>query len=442
MHRNDQGQLKTNLDTSRQEALAKIGKLGTNYRDLETIKHDHPEISSDLIMNRFNKVAGIIGENKLANAKQNLETELSKLGAKTTEHGYSFSEVKDKEALSTSLDKANTAIDTKINEIRNAAQRLNTSEQAEHSKIQEELKHVIDKLETQHANDPEFQKIQKRYTELAGPLNQDRGKYSLTQLKAFQAYIDSEGWSDKMKASVNDNSEETNKTITAVFNNNEADKLKATLKNMPEGTRLEARRTDGSLINYYTKLDGDIYKDSGTLLAEKLDANNNYLPLQSDSRFMIQEKENVYQAYKVDVRHANSRIIPYYDKQGDNKVFAANEDDGNKEYIELQPMRMDSANVEAYKIKDGLEDKYYMFVANKNSLWELKLPTDEYGLISAVQSSYRPDGARTVDMDGLNFNFDQAGNLIGLAAPLSRTQGLSYELDQLLEAKKKAFKTI
>ncbi len=421
LYRYASGQINPHLDTSRKEALLKIEALKSNPSGFDQIKQDHPELVSDLVLNRLEKASKIIGEDKLANAKQNLENELTKLGAKVTEHGYSFSEVKNKEALSESLNKANTAIDTKINEIRNAAQRLNDTEQAEYTKLQGDTEKLMKKLAAD-AKNPELSKLQERYKELSGPLDQNQGKYSLTQLRAFKTQLD-----QKLP------NERTFRT---------REEINAWLKDMPNGTRTLVRDPNGGKYNYYTKdIQGNVYQDSGHMLAEKLDPSNKYIPFQSDSRFIIQKQENNdYQAYKVDIRYLNSRIIPYYDEQTKStKVFAVNEDSGNKKYQELQAIRIDRANIDAYKIKDGLEDKYYMFAANKKSLWELKLPIGEYGFMSVSQSNYRPDGAKTATVDGLNFNFDQNGNLIGLAAPPTRAKGLAYEPDQISEARKNIF---
>ncbi len=445
MHRDEKGEPKANLDSSRKEALLKLEALQSNAKELNSIKHEHPELISDLVINRFDKAAQIIGNDQLATEKQNLQNELTKLGAKVTEHGYDFSEVKDKATLIAKLDQANLAIDTKIDKVRNAAQRLDNSEQAEYTRISEEAKGIMKKLEAEHTKNPELLKLQERYKEVSGALDQDKGKYSLTQLRAFRSYLDSEGWTNKVQDSSRKLSEEaTDKVAIKVFANNEEAKLVESLKAMPNNSRLHAQRIDGSTINFYTKINGNIYRDNGSFYAEKLNPKT-YMPYQSDTRFIIQQQEqhSGYEAYRVDSRNASSRIIPYYDEQSKlTKVFAVNEDSGNKKYQEIQAMRVDRANIDAYQIKDGIEDKYYIVpkdAANKNSLWELKLASGQYGLISASQGNYRPDGARTTIVDGLNFSFDQNGNLIGLAVPPSRAQGLVYESGQLNEARKKAF---
>ncbi len=425
LYRDDNGQVKPGLDASRREALTKIESSKEILKDIDSIKRDHPELISDLVMIRFDKVSGIIGEEKLTTEKQNLEAELTKLGAKATEHGYDLSGVKDKDTLLTKLDQANLAIDTKIDATRNMAQRLSDKEEAEYKRIKGETGKIMKGLETKHSTNPEFSKLQERYKELSGPLDQDQGQYALTQLRALRAQLEQKLPDEK------------------TFRTRE--EINAWLKDMPNTTRTLVRDPNGGKYNYYTKdADGNIYQDSGHMLAEKLDPNNKYLPLQSDSKFIIQQQEKGdYKAYRIDSRSASSRIIPYYDEASQaTKVFAVNEDSGNKKYEEIQAIRIDRANIDAYKIKDGSEDKYYIVpkdAVSKNSLWELKLPNGEHGLISASQSNYKPDGAKTATIDGLDFHFDQNGNLISIVAPQRRSEGLSYELNQLNEAKKKIF---
>lgn len=411
------------LDSSRREAFKQI----QSGKDLKLIKEEHPEISADLLMDRFTKIASVSDDDQIKVIKANFENELTKLGAKATDHGYDFSQVNDKETLKINIGYASAMLDMKIDDLRNSAQRLDSKEQAEYDQISAETKHIMQALA---ANNPELEKLHSRYKELAQPLDPNQGKYSLNQLRAFRAQVEQSS---------------SSKIIEKTFNN-DAELFKY-LKTMPNDTRLAARNGSGSVHAYITKdAQGNVYKDDGSLFAVKLDPNNKYVPSRSSDKFIIQENDNGnYAAYKVNFRYSNSGseiMTNYNEATNARKVFTAIEENGNKKYLEIQARKIDQANIDAYKIKDGSEDKYYIFPAgidNKATLWELKVPNGQYGLISASQSSFKPDGYKSAEIDGIIFHFDQNGYPIGIAAKQDRNEGLYYNLEQLRIAKHRAF---
>lgn len=418
-------QTRNSLDSSRRIALEEI-KSGS--KDFDLIKQDHPEIAADLLMNRFEKLSQIMDPSQLKDIKTNFENELTKFGAKNSEYGYDFSDVKDKDSLSSIFNKANQAIDTTINDLRNAAQRLNAKEQAEYDQVMVDAEAAIKALLVKQPASPELQKLQDYYKELSRPLDPKQGKYSLNQLKAFKTHLSNLDLANKVP--------EWN-TSTKVFAINENDKLIAALKNMPENSRLHVKRPDANTFNFYTKIDGDIYRDGGNKIAIKINPTN-LTDISSKNKYIIEQEEEKFKSLKIEEKAYGLFMAESLDDKKTKAFEEVMDSQGTPSYKEVRLQKL--AGIDAYSVNYNDRQYHYSFVnSDKSSPWRIEFAENQGAKTIAGLTDDSNNSRMSAEFNGLRFYFSLNGKLIGLATNQDRQSQLSYSQEELNEALRLVF---
>ena len=396
-----------------------ISELQANY---EAIKKDHPQLVAELLNNRIDKV--------------NLSTEeISSIKNQISRINFNNKDEAHKTLLDLEKD-----INSKVNDKLNTGQHLNQAEQAEYTKHYNEVQNLMTKLA--HSTDgksSEFQKLEKYFNSEnfdTDTNKSNQGKYSLEQLKAFRNHLEVNNWFTRAEALDKKTRVETQEKV---FQNKE--ELTEYLKAMPNGERILAKSSMNGNQGYYTKdSQGNIYRDEGNLLANKIEPNNQFpFPVKSNDSFVIQKDNENFKAYKVEVKLANYPVLLTNDESTNlKKVFALSEN--QSKYQEILTSNLDKANIDVYKIIKNSQENYFMLNPEKNSFWEVKLPKSTEGFLTA--SKYDLTMMTTkyhASSNGMNFNFDLNGNLIGIDAMQSRSEGLFYTNEEIQAARKKAF---
>lgn len=423
---------KPELDSNQRKALSEINKLSVDIEKMksgdrnntiseiqikyESIKKDHPELAAELLNNRINKA------NFSTEELSSLKNQIAKIDFnKTNEANKTLSELE-------------KDINNRINEKLKEGQKLNEAEQTEYTKHYQQVQNLMKQISVE--NDSEFQKLEKYFNSEkfdSDPNKSNQGKYSLEQLKAFKNHLEEKLYLTKIEA--------LNNTLVPEKTFKNQEELSAYLKAMSNGERILAKSLNKGNQGYYTKDSlGNIYRDEGNLLANKIEPNNQFpFPTKGNDSFVIQKDNDGFKAYLAEAKLANYPALLTRDQETNiKKVFALAENQSN--YQEILASKIDKANIDAYKITKNSQDSYFMLNPEKNSFWEIKLPKNTEGFLTAskydltlVTSQYQATN------NGMNFNFDLNGNLIGLGALQSRTQGLNYSNEELQNARKKAF---
>ncbi len=390
------------------------------------IKTKHPELATDLVMNRFTKAATLVGEEKLQASFNKLDTSLKELGAKQDIDGYDLSAVKDsdKAKVLTITEEAQQEISKEIDAMRDAGQKLTTKEQADKDRINKELSAALKTLEASQGNNPEFQKLKQYHETLSNDTNKE--KYSLNQLRSLQGYLNSKNWNP-----------ETTKIQEIKVSS--AQEFRKALNDLAPGTRIKI--SDNITTSYFTKdSQGNIYKDDGNKIAQEVrltaqgvretSSNYKYQIKEQDSKLQFERLNptGIQDLYVIDQEGKERTVI--------GKVF---NDKGEASYQNIPAKKLEQTNIDTYTLVDAEGKKhYYSFMANseKNKAWEVKLANDKYSKIQAGLTEDTYNARKSYEQNGLKFFFEANGSFIGLMAAPSREKKLDFDAEEFKNAQR------